>query len=276
MTDARATAPAELKSCCASLYETDLARLLLGDSFHPGGLALTERLGALMRLGPADRVLDVAAGRGTSAVHLARVFGCRVVGVDYGAANVAAAEAAAVQTGLADQVTFRQGDAERLPVEDAGFDAVVCECAFCTFPDKPTAAAEMVRALRPGGRVGLSDLTRRGALPPELSDLLAWVACIADARPVEEYAGCLRGAGFLEPAVERHDDALGQLVAGIRRKLVGAQLMAKLGKLSLPGVDWDRAAATGRAAAEAVARGQLGYVLLVASTPGPAQATEGG
>src|SRR5205823_12263086 len=75
---AREAAPAELKSCCANLYETDVARLLLGDSFHPGGLALTERLGQLLRLCPDDVVLDVAAGRGTSAVHLAKLFGCRV------------------------------------------------------------------------------------------------------------------------------------------------------------------------------------------------------
>jgi hypothetical protein len=91
---ARNDTPADLRSCCASLYQSDWARLLLGDSFHPGGLALTERLGQLLRLGPDHVMLDVAAGRGTSAVHLARVFGCRVVGLDYGAENVVAAGAA--------------------------------------------------------------------------------------------------------------------------------------------------------------------------------------
>ncbi len=268
MTDVARDVPAiDLKSCCADLYQSDLARLLLGDSFHPGGLALTERLGQLLRLGPDDAVLDVAAGRGTSAIHLATVFGCRVVGVDYAAANVAAATEAAARAGVTDRVTFRLGDAERLPVADASFDAAVCECAFCTFPDKPTAAAELARALRPGGRVGLSDLTRRGDLPPDLDGLLAWVACIADARPVEEYVAYLHGAGFGEPTVEPHDDALADLVAGIRQKLLGAQLMAQLGKLRLPGVDWDGAGAMARAAFEAVKRGQLGYAAIVAELP---------
>ncbi len=83
-----------------------------------------------------------------------------------------------------------------LTFEDASFDAVICECAFCTFPDKERAAAEFARVLRPGGRVGLSDLTRTGPLPDELEGLLAWVACIADARPVEEYAHFLTAAGI--------------------------------------------------------------------------------
>ena len=50
---------------------------------------------------------------------------------------------------------------------------VVCECAFCTFPDKSRAAAEFARVLRSGGRVGISDLTRSGELPGELDGLLA-------------------------------------------------------------------------------------------------------
>ena len=260
-------AAADVKSCCAVLYASDWARLLLGDSVHPGGLALTTRLGELMGLGPDDRVLDVAAGRGTSALHLARHFGCSVVGVDLAAANVAAANVAAEAAGLADRVHFQVGDAERLPVEDGAFTAALCECAFCTFPDKPTAAAELARVLAPGGRLGLSDLTRRGELAPELQGLLAWVACIADARPVDEYVGYLTGAGFEAPTVECHDQALAEMVSGIRQKLLGAQVMANIGKLSLPGVDWEQPSAMARVAAEAVKAGRLGYAAVVAVRP---------
>jgi arsenite methyltransferase len=78
-----------LKNCCAKLYESDLARVLLGNSFHPGGLKLTERVGSLLRLTPESHVLDVASGKGTTAFFLAEHFGCHVVGIDYGAQNSA-------------------------------------------------------------------------------------------------------------------------------------------------------------------------------------------
>jgi len=153
-----------LKTCCANLYESDWAQLLLGGSFHPGGLALTERLGTLLHLQPGHRVLDVASGKGTSAIHIAQRFGCDVVGVDYSARSVEDGIVASVNVGVSDRVRFKRGDAETLPFGDAEFDAVICECAFCTFPDKCAAASEFARVLKPSGRVGLSDLTRSGPL----------------------------------------------------------------------------------------------------------------
>ena len=66
----------DIKACCALLYESDWAKLLLGHSFHPGGLALTHRVGTLLGLKPDMRLLDVAAGQGSSAIYLARQFGC--------------------------------------------------------------------------------------------------------------------------------------------------------------------------------------------------------
>src|SRR5689334_3666393 len=95
-----------IKQCCAQLYESDLAKILLGDSFHPGGLKLTERLGELLHLTPASRVLDVASGKGTSAFFLAERFGCHVVGTDYGSQNIAQANEIAATKGLSSRVHF--------------------------------------------------------------------------------------------------------------------------------------------------------------------------
>src|SRR6266581_4141441 len=145
-------AAVDVKACCAAVYQNDYVRLLLGNSFHPGGAELTGHLGEVLGLGPADHVLDVASGKGTSAFVLADAFGCRVTGLDYGERNVAEANAANHPL-----CNFRPGDAERLPFPDASFDAVISECAFCTFPDKPTAAGEMQRVLKPYGRLGLTD-----------------------------------------------------------------------------------------------------------------------
>jgi SAM-dependent methyltransferase len=91
-----------------------------------------------------------------------------------------------------------------LPCAEARFDAVTCECAFCTFPDKRAVAAELARVLRPGGALGLADLVRRAPLPLGLADLLAWIACIADARPPDECAGHLTAAGFEVTTLEDH------------------------------------------------------------------------
>jgi arsenite methyltransferase len=254
----------DVKSCCATLYESDMARMLLGDSFHPGGLRLTQRLGEKLGLRTGLRVLDVASGKGESAIFLAQTFGCEMVGVDFGPENVKQASARAEGANVGRLVSFRQGDAEKIDFPDASFDAVICECAFCTFPDKRAAASEFVRVLKPGGQVGLSDLTRAATLPAELTGLLAWVACIADARPVEEYAGYLEAAGMCQVEIEPHDEALAEMVHDIQGKLLGAELMSKLKKLDLAGVDFAQAKALAKAAAEAVRVKTLGYAIVSA------------
>jgi ubiquinone/menaquinone biosynthesis C-methylase UbiE len=263
------------KACCAELYAGDWARLLLGDTLHPGGLVLTERLGVLLGVHAESRVLDLAAGRGASALHLARVFGCHVVGVDYSDRSVSVAREAAATEGVSDRISFSVGDAEMLNAfDDNTFDAVVCECAYCTFPNKAAAAREIARVLRPAGRFGLSDLTRSGPLPLELQGLLPWVACIADASPVQHYMDDCERAGLRVEYVEAHDEALAELVRQIRGRLVGAELLAKLQRLELPGAfaGFDQAKALGRAAAESIESGTLGYSLIVAAKPGLQQA----
>lgn len=258
---------AALKSCCAAAYQSDFARLLLGDSFHPGGLSLTERIGQLLALSADDHVLDVASGRGESAIFLAQKFGCRVTGVDLGNANVADATSRAQAANVANRVRFELGDAEQLKFADAAFDAILCECAFCTFPDKRAAAYEFARVLRPGGKLGLSDLTRSGALPANLDGLLAWIACIADARPAHEYVEFLELAGFGSISVEQHDAALSGMLRDIQARLLAAELMVKVQKLNLAGVDFDQAKTMAASAAGAIRSGLLGYSVITAKKP---------
>ncbi len=258
------TEATDLKSCCAALYQSDIARLLLGDSFHPGGLTLTKRLGQLLNLQPGLRLLDVAAGQGTSALFLAETFGCEVVGVDYGAESVREATQRAEAAGLSKLVHFTEGDAEQLRFEANSFDAIICECAFCTFPNKATAAVEFARVLRPGGQLALSDLTRSGPLPPELDGLLAWISCIADARPLEEYTTYFEQAGLTIEQVEPHNTALSEMVEDVRTKLLGAELLLKLQKVELPpALDFGQAKSMVAHAADAVQAGTLGYAVVV-------------
>lgn len=261
----------EIKSCCAAVYGSDAARILLGDSFHPGGTGMTDRLADRLGIGPRTRVLDIAAGVGTSAIHLASRRGCYVVATDLSESNLAEGERRAGVAGVSDLVDFRRADAEDLDVGAAAFDAVVCECAFCTFPDKAAAARSMARALRPGGRVGISDLTTRGALPDEMHSLLAWVACIADALPVDGYRDALASGGLHVDGVEVCDEALHEMVESIRARIAGARLLVATGQLSLPGVDLEEARVLARAAKKTVEEGALGYVLITASNPLPSE-----
>jgi arsenite methyltransferase len=256
---------ATVKSCCAAAYGVDLIALFLGESYHPGGLALTSRLADTLALRPGERVLDVASGVGTTAVSLAEAHAVEVLGVDLGASQVETARARAAAVGLGDRARFEVGDAERLPVDDAAFDAAVCECAFCTFPDKATAAAGLFRAVRPGGRVGITDVwLEAGRLDPELAGLVGRIACLADARPIGETTVTLETAGFAVDLVERHDDALARTIEQVEGRLRALRLvdLPLLRPFNLRrGID------LARKAAEVVGRGDAGYVLIRATRP---------
>jgi ubiquinone/menaquinone biosynthesis C-methylase UbiE len=267
--------PPGVKQCCASFYGSGAARYLLGESFHPGGIDLTLELAGMLRLGAESSVLDVASGKGTSAFAIADRFGCRVTGVDLSDANVLESTAEAHRRGLSSRVRFVVGDAEGLPFPSGSFDAVLCECAFCTFPDKGKAALEFARVLRPGGRVGMSDLTRTADPLPELSGLLSWIACIGDAQPVARYADWLASARFTIMASVERDACLSRLVEQVRGKLLLSEIMIGLKKLQLPGLDIGQAKDFASAAERAVKRKQLGYALLVAELGLPEGAARG-
>ena len=78
----------EIKTCCATFYQSDIVRLLSGDVLHPGGLELTGYLGTVVGLSSEDKVLDIACVRDTSVVYMAKRFGCHVTGLDYGQGNM--------------------------------------------------------------------------------------------------------------------------------------------------------------------------------------------
>lgn len=258
------TSADETKACCAASYGTDAVALVLGESYHPGGLTLTRRLAERLRLRTGHRVADVAAGPGTTARMLAADYDVEVDGVDLGEPTVTAARAATAEAGLSAKVRFHLGDAEQLPLPDGAFDAVVCECAFCTFPGKATAAAEFARVLRPGGRVGITDVTITAAgLPDELRTLTAWVACIADAKPLAEYGRILAAAGLVTTHTERHDEAIARMVEQIDARVRLLRITARR-QLDEAGVDVDAVLRYCTLAKQAIDDGLIGYTLLIA------------
>jgi arsenite methyltransferase len=257
-------AAGEIKACCAAAYGSDAVRWLLGDRLHPGGAPLTARLIDALGAGPGACVADVACGSGASALQAAEQAGCEVVGIDLAPANVEIARAAAAAAGLADRARFVLGDAEALPLDDASADGVLCECALCTFPDKPAAVREIARVLRPGGVLALSDMIAEpGDLPDELRSLAAWIACIGDARPLDELTDLLSANGLVVTQRERQDAALRALVERADARLRLARALRSSIPAKLAG-SIERALAIVAAARQAVASGALGYGTIVA------------
>lgn len=122
---------------------------------------------ALRTLEPGERVVDVGAGAGLDSLVAARLVGGegRVVGVDMTQEMLAKARANADLVG-ADNVEFREGLAEELPVEDGWADVVISNGVFNLCPDKRAAFREVMRVLRPGGVLQFGDIANGNPVPP--------------------------------------------------------------------------------------------------------------
>ncbi len=214
----------ETAACCADFYEKDWVQELLGDSLHPGGIDLSRRLWRSLKLPVGARVLDVACGTGTTAVMMAKEGGARVVAVDFGPKNLARASDRAREMGVAKQLEFVEASALDMPLADNLFDAVICECAVSTFDDKPAAAAEFARVLKPGGLLGISDMALNEALPPDLGLILGPWTCVGDARNVDGYREIFADAGMEEVSADEETEALREMLRHIKRKVIAAGL----------------------------------------------------
>ncbi|MFQ5934072.1 MAG: class I SAM-dependent methyltransferase, partial [Dehalococcoidia bacterium] len=227
----------QVRISCDSLYRHPAVYWLLGDSLHPGGLDLTGRLAEKLGLSGESLVLDVATGRGTSPRYLAKEVGCTVIGVDLVQESLSQARKLSVKENLTGFTDYFRGDAEALPIATGSVDAVICECSFSIFPDKVLAAQEMARVLKPGGVVGISDVTCITELPEILQGALARVACLADVRNPSNYRSILAEAGFQGIEIEDQGDKLEELASKVKKKLAPLRLMLKLGSLRVPGLE---------------------------------------
>lgn len=254
----------ELVACCAVSYSHPVTRWLMGDSLHPGGLALTTRLGQLADIGADSVVLDAGCGQGTSSVHLAATTGCRVVGITLEQEGVAAGEQLRERQGVESLVSFRQGNLLEVPLETESFDAVLLECVLSILPDKPAALNRLRSVLRPGGRLAVTDVTVNGSVPEELSGLLATAGCVGDARPLSEYRDMVQAAGFTIDHAQDLPEIASSFIRDIKGKMLMAEIASKLGKLPIGSEIIQKARDVLKAVEELVRQGTLGYGLLIA------------
>ena len=216
---------AATRTCCSAFYEQDWVRLLAEESFHPGGEELSRRTVAAMQLPASGALLDLGCGTGTTALLLSREFDSRITGIDASAANI---ERASARAGSA-AVCFDLADAHTLPFEDSEFDGVLSECVFSLLADKQVALRELRRVLKPGGRIGLTDMAIGGALPDDLLEMAAPWTCLADAADEGGYRAMFAAAGFTITSVADESAGLVTLLGGIKRKLLLAGAGGVLG-----------------------------------------------
>ena len=199
------------KPCCGASQPDTLATAVGYSKWELASLPEGANMGlscgnptALASLKPGEVVLDLGSGGGLDVFIAAAKVGRRgrAIGVDMTPEMVSRARggirAFHRRTGL-DNVEFRLGEIEHIPVADASVDVVISNCVINLSPDKPQVWREIARVLRPGGRVAVSDLALLRPLPRALrNSIAALTGCIAGAAPIRDVAEMVKAAGLVD------------------------------------------------------------------------------
>lgn len=159
---------------------------------------------ALAELRSGEVVLDLGSGGGIDVLLSARRVGPTgmVYGLDMTDEMLALAEENRQRAGV-ENVEFRRGEIEDIPLPDASVDVIISNCVINLSADKDRVFAEAFRVLRPGGRLAVSDMVLRGSLPTEVAELVAaWTGCVAGALEERTYRAGLTAAGFVNVEIE--------------------------------------------------------------------------
>ncbi len=160
---------------------------------------------AIASIQRGETVLDLGSGAGFDAFLAARAVGPKghVIGVDMTPEMVTMARANAAKVGH-DNVGFRLGEIEHLPVADSTVDVIISNCVINLSPDKPAVFRETFRVLKSGGRLAVSDVVAMAPIPDELKkDWELYTGCVAGASIVDDLRSMLGEAGFVDIRITR-------------------------------------------------------------------------
>ena len=200
-------------SCCgAGGCSTEVYNIMTDDYTGLAGYAPDADLGLgcglptqFAGIRPGDTVLDLGSGAGNDCFVARHETGAdgRVIGVDFTPEMVAKARENAGKLGF-QNVEFRQGDIEELPVSDGMIDVVVSNCVLNLVPDKRKAFSEVMRVLKPDGHFSISDVVLVGELPQAIREAAEMYAgCVSGALQESEYLGIIHELGFEQVTVQK-------------------------------------------------------------------------
>jgi arsenite methyltransferase len=203
---ARATADGTRTGCCSPADEQpgSFGVSLYGDEAADAPEAAVEAsLGcgvptAVADLHQGEVVLDLGSGAGADVLISAKRVGAtgRAIGIDMTDEMLDLARRNAAEAGF-DNVEFRKGYLEQLPLEDESVDVVISNCVINLSGDKPKVLAEAARVLKPGGRFAVSDVIADADMDEQTkTDMAAWTGCIAGALTESEFRAALDAAGL--------------------------------------------------------------------------------
>lgn len=150
-------------SCSDSIEKCDIFEFMakyVGLSvLHPGGFDSTNRLLEKCKMDKTKRVIDIACGKGTTSILIAKKYGCKVVGVDISADLIAEAKELAKRNKVDHLIDFQVADATHLPFKDGEFDFAIAQAMLVLIDDKESVIKEALRVLKPSGKAGWIELT---------------------------------------------------------------------------------------------------------------------
>ena len=164
---------------------------------------------AIASLRPGETVLDLGSGAGFDCFLAARAVGEAgfVIGVDMTPEMVSRARANFAKAGL-DNLEFRLGEIEHLPVPDNTVDVIISNCVINLSPEKPKVYNDAFRVLKHGGRLAISDVVASAPLPDEIKeDLALHAGCVAGASSIDDLTSMLTAAGFVDIRVDPIDES---------------------------------------------------------------------